>query len=122
MRIQHRVPFREVSQNMTGRLDPAYEREVEAYTARLERDYANAQKRLEAAERKQERLARLLEAATSSKSRKRMERDAQEAWALVEERRLELMRLSSMMTAVPASASHRGTKSFTKVPRTTSAI
>ena len=101
---------------MTGKLDPDYEREVDQMTARLERDYANAEKRVEASERRAARIERVKESAQTARDKKGYERDLAAAWEQVSARRDELARLASLMSASPASAAHRGTKSFRTVP------
>jgi hypothetical protein len=114
LKIQHRVPI--LSQNMTGKIDPEYQREVDATTHRLERDWANAQKSLEAATRRAERAERVAEVAKGRK-RERSARDTLAlAWATVELRRAELDRLGRIMSTSPAAAIHRGDKSFRPVP------
>jgi hypothetical protein len=100
---------------MTGKLDPAYEAEVERMTETREVAWAAAQRRLEAAERKAERLARRAEVATG-KVKRLTKRELAEAWAMVELRRQELEDLARGMTWTPAPRKNRGTDSFRPVP------
>jgi hypothetical protein len=86
-----------------------YEAEVEQATHRSEREYRRRQERLARAE---EKLAR---ARASSQTRTRKKLIA-ELVAMVEMRRQELEEYRRMMVSSPASAEHRGRKSFRPVP------
>lgn len=114
MKIPHRVP--DVSPNMTGRLDPAYEGEVERSTERGEREYAQAQRRVDAAERRARRAEAEVEAARSPKERRLTRKQLAVAWALVELRRQDLAVIERTMQSSPASAGHRGDRSYRPVP------
>jgi predicted nucleic acid-binding Zn-ribbon protein len=107
--------MKEVGSNMTGRLDPDYEAEVERMTVSREVAYASAQRRLDAAERKAKRLEHRLDTATG-KTKRLTKRELATAWEAVEARRAELESLARGMTSTPASAQNRGTKSFRPVP------
>ncbi len=113
MRIRHRYP---VERMMAS--DPVtdeYQAEVDAHTARRERDYRDAEKRLRAAELKRDRIR----AETVSRStRKAHARRLAELDALVDLRRNELDALDRQMKASPQSAQHRGKKSYRAVPVT----
>ena len=90
-------------------LDERYEREVQRSTEKLERLYARAEKR---ARRAEERLNR---AQQDPKHQTKRHLIAQ-LEAEVELRRVELEEYRRMMVTVPASAEHRGRKSFRPVP------
>lgn len=107
--------FREVGSNMTGKLDPDYEAEVERMTVSREVAWAAAERRLAAAERKAERLARIAESATG-KTKRMTKKDLSAAWAMVELRRTELEELARGMTWTPAPRKNRGTDSYRPVP------
>lgn len=107
--------MKEVGSNMTGRLDPDYEAEVERMTQSREVAFAAAQRRLAAAERKAQRLSQRLESSTG-KTKRLTKKELVLAWEAVEARRSELESLSSLMTSTPAPAKNRGTKSFRPVP------
>lgn len=111
MKIRHRVPPRGP---LSDAVSEAYQRQVDRSTERLMREYLQAQARLEAAERRAEKASRV---AGRHSSRKRVA-DAEAAWAIVELRRIELEKYNRMLKASPASAAHRGTKSFRPVPTT----
>lgn len=114
MKITHRVPA--YSQNMTGRIEPAYQREVDRSTSRLEREFAAASRALEAAENRAERALRKHEVAKGRKQSGTSRRELQVAWATVELRRDELERISRLMSSSPAGSTHRGDRSFRPVP------
>lgn len=90
-------------------LDDDYARQVQRSTDKLERAYARAQKRVEQAE------ARLAKARRDEQTRRKAHVLAQ-LEAAVQARRDELEEYRRMMVGVPASAAHRGTKSFRPVP------
>lgn len=106
MKIQHKTRT-SVARIGGDIVDSAYMAEVEASTARLEREYARAEKRLNAAIAK----AQKAEARTGTKPAV-----VADLWAVVELRRMELDRYARMMATSPASAQHRGGKSFRPVP------
>jgi hypothetical protein len=86
--------------------DDAYEAEVRASTDRGEREYQRRAARLARAE------ARLAKARAVTTPRRRLADLA----ALVELRRAELDGYRRLMTGTPASAGHRGTRSYRPVP------
>jgi hypothetical protein len=87
-------------------VDPAYEAEVRRSTERGEREYQRRAQRLVKAE------ARLAEARAVTTSRRQLA----ELTALVELRRAELDDYRRLMLGSPASAEHRGTRSYRPVP------
>lgn len=89
-------------------LDERYQRQVDRSTEKLERQYAQAAKRLRQAE------ARLARVQATSPAPKRHELARLEA--VIQIRRDELEELRRMMVSVPASSTHRGTESFRPVP------
>ena len=86
--------------------DPGYQAEVDRSTERGEREYQRRAARLARAEA---RLARAREVTTP---RRRLA----DLTAAVELRRAELDAYRRVMTGVPASAEHRGTRSYRPVP------
>jgi hypothetical protein len=90
-------------------LDERYEREVQRSTSKLERLYARAEKRARQAE---ERLSRVKQ----EPQREERCRLIAELEAALELRMAELEEYRRMMVSVPASAEHRGRKSFRPVP------
>lgn len=92
-------------------LDEAYARQVERSTSKLEREYARAAKRVERAE------ARLAAARQAKRGGVKAHALA-ELEVAVQMRRDELEEYRRMMVGVPASAAHRGTRSFRPVPVT----
>lgn len=93
-------------------LSEEYEREVERSTSRLEREYARAQKRVRQAEA---RLAKAKLTARTATTKVKAHVIA-ELEAALQARRDELEEYRRMMVSVPASANHRGTKSYRPVP------
>jgi hypothetical protein len=111
MKITHRNPaanWWHVPES--AQVDPAYAAEVQRCTDHGEREYRLREGRLARAE------ARLRQAQAVPKPRKK--RLAQLA-ALVELRRAELDEYRKAMVSAPASAQHRGSKSFRPVPPVT---
>lgn len=88
-------------------LDEAYQRQVDRSTSKLERQYAQAEKRARQAK------ARLERARRDTRTKKQQ---LTELEALVQIRLDELEEYRRIMVAAPASATHRGTKSFRPVP------
>ena len=120
MKIQHRVPINNISYNMTGKLDPTYEAEVERSTKKLEKEWEKAQKRLESAKAAAE-SARLRAAYVEEQKAERLERKTAEkeyrlALSLLAEREEELREIEIMMTSSPAGSQNRGNKSYRPVP------
>lgn len=115
-RSRHRVAPVPWAAPKPAELDEAYEREVQRSTEKLERLYRRALKRVEQAEAK---LAAARERIQAAKPRRR---PAPKQHALVEleleleTRRAELEEFRRMMISVPASAAHRGVRSFRPVP------
>lgn len=89
--------------------DVSYEADVQRATAKSERIHRQHQERLAKAEA---HLARAME----SKRHQAKRNHIAELEALVNMRREELAAYERLMVAVPASARHRGTKSFRPVP------
>lgn len=116
MKPQHRIPYREISYNMTGKLDPDYEREVEASTMKLEVAYEKARRRAEAAEKRIARAAHKMENAKVRRSRETARKEHMAALAEYEDRLKELQELQALMTYTPAGSANRGTKSYRHVP------
>lgn len=87
-------------------VDPGYEAEVHASTERSEAEYARRARRLARAE------AKLANARAVTTPRRRLA----ELTAAVELRRAELDDYRRVMVGVPASAEHRGTRSYRPVP------
>lgn len=124
MKMQHRVPVDKLSFNMTGKLDPEYEAEVEKSTRKLESEWAKAQKKLENArinaENARFRSERLESIRESNRETKKEREEAEKSYRLALEvlakREEELRELEIMMTSTPAGSQNRGTKSFKSVP------
>ena len=114
MKLQHRVP--DFSRNMTGKLDPDYEREVERSTTKLEVAHARAQRRLEAVEKRREKLERKISTTKTKKSRAVAEKELKKLMSEYLAREEELKAIVELMTATPASSRHRGVKSFRPLP------
>lgn len=120
MKMHHRVPVDKISYNMTGKLDPDYEAEVERSTKKLEKEWQRAQKRLESAKIAAEN-ARLRAEYVERQKAEKLERQAAEreyklALELLAEREEELRELEVMMTSSPAGSQNRGKKSYRPVP------
>lgn len=90
-------------------LDVRYEREVQRSTEKLERAYARAEKRAQQAEQR-------LERAKANPRHRAKQHLIATLEAELQVRRDELEEYRRMMVAVPASAEHRGTKSYRPVP------
>lgn len=90
-------------------LDEEYQRQVDRSTSKLERQYVRAQKRVEQAEGR-------LQRAKQDTHRKVKATLLAQLEAELQARRDELEEYRRMMVGVPASAAHRGTKSFRPVP------
>lgn len=104
--MKHRVRVRQVSDGGDV-VDEAYEAEVRAHTAALEKQYARAQMRL----RKSIEDAERVDPSGASKKKR-----AAELWAIVELRRAELEELAMLMQSSPQSTAHRGTSGWRPVP------
>ncbi len=92
-------------------ITPEYQAEVDRSTEKLERRYRLAQKAVETARARKARAELIVGHAKLRRKR------VAEAEAVLEARLAELADLERMMTTSPASARHRGVKSFTKVPK-----
>lgn len=116
MKMRHRIPDN-ISYNMTGKLDPAYEAEVEKSTQKLEREWLKAQKRLESARKSAENARLRAESAkTAKKEKDRAQKEYKKALALIAEREAELKEIEVLMTYSPSGSKNRGTKSYRPVP------
>jgi hypothetical protein len=111
MKIRHRVPVDRL--RLTDPVTPEYQAEVDQHTARLERDYRQAQQRLADAENRARRIERRT---VSRVKQKAHERATANAWAVVELHRIELEKYERMMLAVPASAQHRSREAHRPIP------
>ena len=114
MKLQHRVP--DFSRNMTGKLDPDYEREVERSTTKLEVAYARAQRRLEAIEKRKQKLEHKIATTKTKKSKVVAEKELKKLLSEYVAREEELKAIVELMTATPAGSKHRGVKSFRPLP------
>jgi hypothetical protein len=110
MRIKHRLP---VLPAKSAEVSAEYQAEVDRATSAAERRFRVAQQRLESAERRRDRLQ--AQRVTAARARQH-KRDLATALALVELRRAELEELARMMQSSPASAVHRGDRSYRPVP------
>lgn len=104
MKIKHRVPVAAI-QNVAV-VDGQYESYVQRVTARAEKAFADARRRLEKAEA---RRASLTEQTQRRPNDAALRRRLKSANAAVESRRQELLAIQSLMVAHPASVEHRGT-------------
>lgn len=111
MKITHRVPPNYVR---GAEITPEYQAEVDRTMQRAEAEYRRAQAAVAAAER---RLARLERRAEKEGRRRQLRQQITTAAALVELRRIELEKYHRMATASPASAEHRGVRSYRNVPQ-----
>lgn len=114
MKLKHNVP---ASAFQADPVTPEYQVEVDRATERLTVAYERAQRRLAAAEERLSRAQRAAETAQHKKNAQSRAREAAVALELVELRREELQQIEALMKAAPASAEHRGTRSFRPVPR-----
>jgi len=114
VKLQHRVP--DFSRNMTGKLDPDYEREVERSTTKLEVAYARAQRRLEAVEKRKDKLERKVATTKTKKSKAVAERELKKLLVEYLAREKELRLIVELMTTTPAGSRYRGVKSFRPLP------
>jgi hypothetical protein len=114
VKLQHRVP--DFSRNMTGKLDPDYEREVERSTTKLEVAYARAQRRLEAIEKRKQKLEHKIATTKTKKSKVVAEKELKKLLSEYVAREEELRTIVEMMTSTPAGSLHRGIKSFRPLP------
>lgn len=118
MKSRHRVPTMQTPPH-GQEVTPEYQAEVDRTTESAQRRYRIAEQRLAAAERKAEQLQGQKVKAAQQRQHKR---DLATAMALVELRRGELEELARMMQTAPATAGHRGRKSYRPVPPTESRL
>ena len=112
MKIKHRVPLQNFSQDMTGKLDPEYERQVERSTNKLEVEYAKAQRRFESLEKRIAKTQIQVDTLKVKKARDKAKKEYKNLIDELEERRAELLELERMMTYTPAGSQNRGSKSY----------
>lgn len=107
MKIPHRLP-----ENAGRRPDPEWaarvEREALEHTDKMQRRYEAAQRR----------LARAQEKAQAAERRADHADRVRKLWAVVEERRQELIALASLAGTTPAGSTNRGSGSYRGVPGT----
>lgn len=108
MKIKHRIPVRE---RVSDVVTEAYQAQVDRDTDRLVRVYDRAEKTLASA------VHNAVEGNDLFRAGKIRDHEAAVRWALVDFRRAELLRVEAIMKGAPASAEHRGRKSFGPVPR-----
>lgn len=108
MRITHRVP---VIEPESAVVDAKYQAEVDRATHKAERTYAKALQALARAERRLHRVEQ-------TRNRKAIRLAAE----IVELRRQELVEIERMMFGSPASATHRGRRSYRPVPVTNGSL
>ena len=111
MKLTHRHKKNNYSENMTGKLDPAYEREVERSTNKLEVEYAAAQRRLESAEKQKIKAEERLAKSNGKKTKAQAQREFDLALQAFIEREHEFQEIVRLMNGTPASSMHRGNKS-----------
>ena len=117
--MSHRVRLardEELTANMTGRVDPSYQRRVDEQTESRMLAYAAAVRALESAEKVAQRAALSVQSATTARDKKRRASREAVAWAHVQLRWEELERIQRIMSTSPAAASYRGTSSYRPVP------
>lgn len=108
-KIPHRIPM-DWRDFRSDPIDERYAAEVERDTNRLAKRYEQAQKRLESAQRKAERVASTTKQASRIKA----------AWAEVEQRLAELREVERLMQPDnTASRSHQGRRSIRPAHRGT---
>lgn len=113
MKIRHKAPACPIQSDP---VTPEYQAEVDRSTNKAMAAYERAQRRLEAAQRRLEKANRA-KARAKGKGAKRLTRSVLAASEAVEARREELRQIEATMTAAPASAEHRGQRSYRPVPR-----
>ena len=111
MRIKHKYPTDRMA--FTDDVDPEYQAEVDRHTARREKEFRDAQRRLRVA---QDRADRIQRETVSRATKKSHERRLVDALAAVELRRIELEKYQRLMNASPQSAQHRGGMGHRPVP------
>lgn len=105
MRVKHKVHLPRNPKPVE--VDPAYQAEVDRSTAKLERAYRDAQRRVE-------RAAGRLRKAEAGRVQAAQLRGLRAEW---ERRVADLAELERLMQASPAGAAHRGTRGWQKAPR-----
>lgn len=109
---RHRYPVELMGQS--EEITPEYQLEVDRSTAKLEREYAQAQKRLEAAERRAMKAGEKPVKKVRSKATSQ-EKNLIDLWAEVEVRRQELMEIEALMRGSHIPQRNRGKGSFKPV-------
>lgn len=89
---RHRVPA--VAYMRSDPVTPEYQAEVDRSTAKLEKQFRDAQKRVEATQRRRDRVARLLEREAANRKAKRQLRDLE---AELHARESELAKIRALM-------------------------
>lgn len=114
MKLRHNVPPVGLRSEP---ITPGYQAEVDRSTHKAMVAYEAAQRRLRAAEERLLRAQAAQERAADKRAALAAKRELAVALELVELRREELQRVESLMKAAPASAEHRGVRSFRPVPK-----
>lgn len=109
-RIRHKIP-NSALERPSAVLTPEYQREVDRTLAHAEAEWNRAQKRLRSAERRLERAQRI-------DDKKRRKREVAKLEILVELRRVELERLHRIMCSNRVPTTARGRKSYRNAPPT----
>src|SRR5690242_2788947 len=110
MKIHHRVP---IAAYRSEAISADYQHEVDRSTASAEMAYAQAQRRLAAAEKRRRKADEaVLAAASVGHSTARLAREAAILAELEELRREELLQIEALMKSAPASLMHRGRGSY----------
>lgn len=113
MKIRHNAPPIGLRSDP---ITPEYQAEVDRATDKAMVAYERAQRRLQAAEQRLERARAARDRAADKRAARNAKRELAVALELVELRREELRRVESLMKSAPASANHRGVRSFRPVP------
>jgi hypothetical protein len=111
---RHRVPV-EIVMRITAEITPEYQRQVDRSTEKLEREYIQAQKRLEAAERRALKVGPEPHAKKRRSTADTREKRLIDLWAEVELRRQELMDIERLMHGSHVPQRNRGRGSFKPV-------
>jgi hypothetical protein len=117
--VTHRIRLArddELTDNMTGNIDPDYQRRLDEQIESREKAHGAALRALEAAERAAQQATRAVRAATTARDKKHRASKEAVAWAHVQLRREELERIQRIMSTSPAAARYRGTSSYRPVP------
>lgn len=92
-----------------------YQHEVDRSTAKLEREYAQAQKRLESAERRAEKAGPKPPQQSKRSTARGRDKKLMDLWEEVEARRQELMSIERLMSGSYSGQRHQGRGSFKPV-------